>query len=206
MKPGSRDGRSDLFPVVALAAHALACPLAALGHPLGKEGRPALRAWLGHRPGPRRELAVRILVASVESLAAPGPPFHELASAAGLGTGDAESDRLGRLALGITRAGDELPEASVLDHHGLAAGRAGFIGHLVGRLLASPQVLGVLAVRIAGAREELPEAAPLLEHGLTALVPHIARLLPYLVVEHAAFRLSNVPVELLVDIADTASP
>src|SRR5215831_5876953 len=131
MKPGSRDGRSDLFPVVTLAAHALACPLAALGHPLGEEGRPALRAWLGHRPGPRRELAVRILVAGVESLAAPAPPFHELASAAGLGTGDAESDRLGRLALGITRAGDELPEASVLDHHGLAAGRAGFIGHLV---------------------------------------------------------------------------
>src|SRR5215510_9823624 len=159
MKPGSRDGRSDLFPVVALAAHALACPLAALGHPLGKEGRPALRAWLGHRPGPRRELAVRILVAGVESLAAPAPPFHELASAAGLGTGDAESDRLGRLALGITRAGDELPEASAL-----------------------------------------------LEHGLAALGARLARLLPDLVVGHAALRLPDVPVELLVELAHQVDP
>src|SRR5215510_9806232 len=165
MMPRSRDGGSDLFPVIALTADALARPLSALGHPLGEERRPALRARLGHRPRPRRELAVGILVAGVEGFAAPAPAFHELAFAAGLGTGDAEGDGLGRLALGIARAGDEFPEAAMLDDHRLAARRAGLVGHLVGGLLAATQVLGVLAVRIAGAREELAEAAPLLEHG-----------------------------------------
>src|SRR5262249_35565536 len=58
MTPGPRDGRSDLSPVVALAANALARPLAALGYPLGEEGRLTFRAWLGHRAGPRHELAV----------------------------------------------------------------------------------------------------------------------------------------------------
>src|SRR5215831_5876954 len=69
-----------------------------------------------------------------------------------------------------------------------------------------PQVLGVLAVRIAGAREELPEAAPLLEHGLAALGARLARLLPDLVVRHAAFRLADVPVELLVELAHQVDP
>src|SRR5215467_2228936 len=206
MKPSSRDGGSDLFPVVALAADALARPLAALGHPLGEEGRPALRARLGHRPGPRRELAVGIPVARVEGLAAPAPPFHELASAARLGTGDAKSDGLGRLALRIARASDELAEATVLDDHGLAACRTRLVRHLVGRLLTAAQVLGVLAVGIARAREELAETPPLLQHGLATLGAGLACLLPDLVVGHAALRLADVAVELLVELADEVEP
>src|SRR5258705_13010684 len=150
---------SALFRVAALAADALARPLSALGHALREERRSALRAGLGDRSRPGDELALGILVAGVEGLAALAPPLHELAAAPRLGARDAEGDGLGGLALRIARARDELAEAAVLDHHGLRAGRARFVGELVGRLLPAAQVLGVLAVGIAGAREELAEAA-----------------------------------------------
>src|SRR4029450_10451999 len=144
---------------------------------LREERRSALRAGLGDRSRPGDELALRILVAGVERLAALAPPLHELAAAAGLGARDAEGDGLGGLALGIARTRDELAEAAVLDHHGLRAGRACFVGELVGRLLPAAQVLGVLAVGIAGAREELTEAAPLLDHGLAAIRTSVRALL-----------------------------
>src|SRR5215475_3633101 len=137
MPTGSRHRGSDLFPVSALSAHALARPLAALGQALRHERSPALRARLRHRARPGDELAVGIPVAGVEGLPALATPFHELAAAARLGARDTQGDGLGGLALGIPRAGDELAEAAMLDHHGLAARRAGLIGHLVGGLLAA---------------------------------------------------------------------
>ena len=94
----------------------------------------------------------------------------------------------------------------MLDHHGLRAGRAGFVGELVGGLLPAAQILGVLAVGIAGAREELAEAAPLLDHRLAAIRTGVARLLADLVVRHPRLGLADVPVELLVELAHHLDP
>src|SRR5215470_1013893 len=127
----SGDRGNDLGAIAALAANAGARALAPLGHTLGEEGGPARGARLQDGTRPRHELAVGVLGARVECLAAPAPPLHELAVAAGLRARDAERDGLGRLALGIPRAGDELAEASVLDHHGLAARGAALLGGLV---------------------------------------------------------------------------
>src|SRR5882724_12609325 len=182
MVSGSRHRGSDLFPIAALAADALAGPLSALGHALREEGRSALRAGLGDRSRPGDEFALGVLVARVERLAALASPFHELAPAAGLGAHDAEGDGLGGLALGIAGARDELAEATMLDHPGLRAGRARFVGELVGGLLPAAEVFRVLAVGIAGAREELAEATPLLDHGLAAIRTGLAGLLADLVV------------------------
>src|ERR1700687_2269003 len=121
MAAGSRHRRGDLFLVAALTADAGAGSLAALGYPLCQESRSAPRARLcdGARPGD--ELAVGVLAARVEALA---PLAPALAAAAALRAGDPECHGLGRLALGVARACDELPEAAVLDDHGLAARRA----------------------------------------------------------------------------------
>src|SRR6202158_4481865 len=206
MAAGSRHRRGDLFLVAALAADAGAGSLAALGDPLCQEGRTAPRAWLGDRARPGHELAVGVFAAGVEGLAPLAPALDDLYAAAGLGARDPEGHRLGRLALGITRAGYELPEAAVLDDHGLAARRAGLVCHLVGRLLAAAEVLGVFALRVAGAGQELAESTPLLEDGLAAVGALLSRVLPDLVVRHARLRLADVLVELLVEGPDQLDP
>src|SRR3972149_3649929 len=79
---------------------------------------------------------------------APGAPLDELARAPGLGARDAERHRLGRPALGVPGAGDELAEAAVLDDHRLAARRA----RLVGRLVLGPLLprQGALLLAVGG--------------------------------------------------------
>src|ERR1700730_3456861 len=206
MARGSRHRGSDLFTVAALAANALARPLSTLGHPLGQERGAALGTRLGNGARPSDELALGVLVAGIQGLAALAPPVDALAPAAGLRTHDREGDGLGRLALWVTRARDELPEAAVLDDHGLGAGRADLVGQLVGRLLPAAEVLGVLAVGIARAREELAEASPLLDDGLAAVRASLAGLLADLVVRHARLRLADILVELLVELTDQLDP
>src|SRR4030095_15696359 len=103
------------------------------------ERRAAARAGLADGPRPERELARRVVGAGEERLPAPGPSLDELAAAVGLRARDPEGERLGRLALRVARAGDELPEAPVLDDHGLPAGRAGLVGRLGGGRLPRPR-------------------------------------------------------------------
>src|SRR6266508_4158107 len=150
MRSGSRHRGSDLFPIAALAADALARPLSALGHALREEGRSALRAGLGHRSRPGDEFALGVLVARVERLAALAPPLHELASAAGFGAHDAEGDGRGGLALWIAGAGEELAEATPLLDHGLAAIRTGLAG------LLADLVVRHARLRLANVPVELP--------------------------------------------------
>ena len=84
---------------------------------LGDERGAALRARLGHRALPDHELAVRIRRAAEEDAALARATLDQLARAARLRARDAEGDRLGRLALRVAGARDELAEAPVLDHH-----------------------------------------------------------------------------------------
>src|SRR5438046_1246024 len=143
----------DLGAIAAFAANAGARALAPLGHALREEGGTARRARLQDRARPRHELAVGVLAAGVERLAPAAPALHELALAAGFRARDAEGDGLGGLAFRIARAGDELAEAAVLDHHGLTAGGTALLRGLVGGLLSPPQGLRVLALGIRGACE-----------------------------------------------------
>src|SRR5512145_3122449 len=129
------DRRGDLLLVSALLADARARDLAPPRVPLRQEWRGALRTGLVDRPGPEGELAVRIVAAREERLAAARAPLDQLPAAARLGARDAERDGLGRLALRVAGAGDELAEPAMLDHHRLLAGRARLVGRLVGRLL-----------------------------------------------------------------------
>src|SRR5262245_16718267 len=204
----SRDDRGgDLLLVPAVLTDArprdLAAPRVALRH----EGRAALRARLGHRAGPERELASRVVAAREEGLAPPRPPLHELSSASRLGTGDAERDRLGGLAVRIARARDELPEAPVLDHHRLAAGRADLVGRLVGGLLAAAaQILRVLALGVRRAGQEAAEPAELLDDGLAALRAGLAGLLTDLDVFHLPAGRLEIARELLVERVDGRNP
>src|SRR2546422_3514915 len=195
----SGDRGDDLGAIAAFATNAGARALAPLGHALREEGGAARRARLEDGTRPRHELAVGVLVAGVERLASPAPALDELAVTAGFRARDAEGDRLGRLALRIARAGDELSEAAVLDHHGLAAGRAALFRGLVGGLLPPAQILGVLAIGIGGAREELAEASPLFHQRLAAVRAGLSRVDAALEVVHALARALEVLHELLVE-------
>src|SRR5262245_44746170 len=178
----SGNGGGDVFLVAAAVLHAGPGDLAATAHALRDEGRSALGTRLRHRARPHRERALGIVGARVERLAALAPALHELAAV--LGTGDAQRHRLGRLALRVARARHEFAEAPVLDHHRLAAGRAGLVGRLVSGPLTAAEVLGVLTLRVRRAREELPEAAPLLHQGFAAVGAGLAGVHPFLEVLH----------------------
>src|SRR5262249_34122564 len=181
--------------------------LAAARDPLGDERRCAVRTRLGDRPGPDRELARGVIAAREERLAAPGPSLHQLPAAIGLGTRDPERDGLGRLALGIARAGDELPEAAVLDDHRLAARRAHLVGRLVRRpLSAAAQILRVLALRVRRAREEAAESTELLHQGLAAVWTGLAGLESDLDVVHALAGGPEVARQLLIQRVDRVHP
>src|SRR5206468_4683344 len=91
---------------------------------LDEEGRPALGARAHDRALPDHELAGGVAGAPEVGSPALRPPLGELASTPVLGTRDPEGDRPGRLALGITRAGDEAAEPPVLEDHRPATGRA----------------------------------------------------------------------------------
>ena len=72
---------------------------------------------------PKGELALRILVTSIEDLAATGFPFHQFAFAVGLSTSYTQSFFSDVFALGVIPAGCELSITSALDDQVLAAFR-----------------------------------------------------------------------------------
>src|ERR1700722_14581856 len=85
------------------------------------ERRAALRARLRHRHERRREIAIRVPRAAIEHAESPAPALphapalHEFAFIA-LRAFDAHGDWPRVLALWISRAADEFPEAPVLFH------------------------------------------------------------------------------------------
>src|SRR4029453_15132123 len=139
------DRREDLLLVSALLADARPCHLAAARVALRQERGRAHGARLAHRPRPEGEVGVGVIRAGEERLAAARAPLDELAPASRFRTDDAKGDRLGGLALRISRAGDELAEAPVLDHHRLAAGRAELVGRLPRGLFGAPDTLCVIS-------------------------------------------------------------
>ena len=202
---GHAPGRLDLALEVAPRAHAPPHDATAR-RPLGQERRPALRTGLRHGVLPDRERAGGIGGAAVEDAAAPATPGHELARASRLGARDPQGDRLGGLALGITRARDEPAVAAVLDDHRLAAGRARLVGGLVGGALVPAQIAGVAAVGIGRARQELAEAAPALEQGLAAIGAGLPRLRPDLDVAHLLLGAAQFGLEASVELLHRVGP
>ena len=141
---------------------------------LDDEGRAAFRAGLGERPVRRREIALRITVASVEDAHAAllRAAFQQLPGAA-LWTRNAQRLRADEFAFGIGRAAGEFAVAPVPADELRAAVRALFVQQLV-RLTrharAFDQAARRLALRIAFAREENAEAAALDDHLLAAVI------------------------------------
>src|SRR5207249_1293465 len=179
---------------------------AALQRPLGDEGGPALRARLGHRPPPDDELAVRVGGAAEEGAALARAALDQLSRAAGLGARDAERDRLGRLALRIAGAGDELAEAPVLDDHRLAARRAILVRRLVLGAAAAVEVARVAAVRIGRARQEFAEPPALLQELAAALRTRLAGGRTHLFALHLALGAREVALERLVECPNRIDP
>src|SRR5215831_19010389 len=179
---------------------------AVLQHALGDEGGPALRARLVDRAAPDYELAVRVRRAAEEGPALARAPLDQLARAARLGARDAERHRLGRLALRIAGARDELAEAPVLDDHRLAAGRAILVRRLVLGATAAVEVARVAAVGIRRARQELAESSPLLQEFAAALGAGLAGGRPDLLALHLALGAGEVALERLVELADRVDP
>ena len=108
--------------------------------------------------------------------------FHQLPLALGtvladghrLGWAPAGGERLGGLAVGVTRAGQERPEAPALEHH-LAVAVVAVLGLAFGGVFVRLDagnfqggLAGVGAVGIAGAGQEEPVATDAHQHGLAA--------------------------------------
>src|SRR5579872_726063 len=111
----SRSGRLQLLGLARVVAlfvvtHELAAVL--LRDLLDEEGRAAVRALLCHGLVPQGEIAVGIIRAAVEHLAAPRFPFDDVAAV--LGAEDAGRLLLHVLAGRIARARRELAESSLL--------------------------------------------------------------------------------------------
>src|SRR4030095_2341902 len=132
----------EVAPLASAAPHG-----AILQDALGDERGAALRARLGNRPAPERELAVRIRRAAEEGPALERAALDQLPGAARLGARDTQGDWLGRLALRVAGARDELAEPPVLDDHRLAARRAILVRRLVLGTAAAVEVTRVAAVR-----------------------------------------------------------
>src|SRR5256712_6093823 len=164
----SCDRDLDLPLEVAPLAHAPPEHAAARGA-LGRKRGATLRARLGHGPLPDDDPTGRVGGAAEERAAPPRAALGELPRAPRLGARDAERHGLRGLALRVTRARDELPEAPVLDDHRLAARRAELVGGLVLCAPVSRQVPFVLALGIGRAGDEFPVPAPPLDQPLAAL-------------------------------------
>ena len=166
-----RLGRRQLLRPHVRALLVVADQLAAvlLGDLLDQERRLALRARLGDRPVPQREVAVRIVRAAEEHLAAPRLALDDVAAV--LRAEHAGGLLLHVLAGRIVAARGELAEAALLDDQVRLALRALLVEDLV-RLRRGHALLGRddlprrLALGIAGAGEELAEAAALDAIGL----------------------------------------
>src|SRR5262245_4345351 len=177
-----RGGIRQLFGsgVVAVLVVAEDLPPALLRRLLDQVRRAALRALLVDRPVPEHEIAVRIVGAAEEDLAAPRFALDDLAALVRiLRAHDAGRLVLDVLALGIAGARGELAEAALLDDQVRAAARALLVENLVrlGRLQATllgrDEHSGRLALGIPGAREELPEAAAFDGHRLAAVLARL---------------------------------
>src|SRR6185503_4678587 len=184
--------------ITPLAPAPLRAPAA--GHALGEERRRTLGARLLDGTLPQHELAVGIGRAAEERPALARAALDDLPLAARLRARDTERDGLGRLALRIARARDELAEAPMLDDHRAFAGRALLVGRLVLRPLVARQVLLVLALRVGGARDELAEAAPALLERLATLRTRLARLHAALELGHALLGRLEVLLERRVEV------
>src|SRR5690606_11191913 len=137
------------------------------------------RARLGDRPVPEREVALRIVHAAVERLAAARLALDDLAAVL-------RAAHTGRLVLDvlagrIAAARGELAEPSLLDDQVLPALRAGFLAQLSG--LGSPDALllgddlpGRPALRVAGAGEEHAEPPAARNHGTSAVLARFLEL------------------------------
>src|SRR5438046_3911503 len=123
----SCDRDLDLPLEVAPLAHAPPEHAAARGA-LGRKRGATLRARLQDGPLPDDEPTGRVGRAAEEHAAPPRAALGELPRAPRLRARDAERHGLRGLALRVTRARDELPEAPVLDDHRLAARRAELVG------------------------------------------------------------------------------
>ncbi len=123
------------------------------------------------------------------------------------------ADLFGRLAIGVTGAGEELPEAALLQNHGPAAVLAVLLLVLLADLglFAVRQIerdfAGVGALRIAGAGNEAAVLAPLDHHGLAALfADEVGRLLHPLDVGHVPRGMLQILLEAAVEISHGHSP
>src|SRR5262245_23713201 len=161
--------------VVAILVGAEDLPPALLRRLLDQVRRGALRALLVDRPVPEHEIAVRIVRAAEEDLAAPRFALDDLAALFRI----FRAHHAGRLvlhvlALRIAGARGELAEAALLDDQVRTAARALLVedlirlGRLETALLGGDELSRRLALGIAGAGEELSEAAALDRHRLAA--------------------------------------
>src|SRR5262249_53205063 len=144
-----------------------------LGDLLGEERRVALRALLGDRPIPEHEVAIRIIRAPEEDLAATRLALDDLAALVGvLRALHARRLVFDVLALRVLGAGRELAVASLLDDEVRAAARAALLENLIwlrgfeAALLRRDQLSRRLALGISGAGQELTEATALDGHRL----------------------------------------
>src|SRR5438876_11126784 len=164
----SCDRDLDLPLEVAPLAHAPPEHAAARGA-LGRKRGATLRARLQDGPLPDDKPTGRVGRAAEEHAAPPRTALGKRPRAPRLRARDAERHRLRGLALRVTRARDELPEAPVLDDHRLAARRAELVGGLVLCAPVPRQVPFVLALGIGRAGDEFPVPAPPLDQPLAAL-------------------------------------
>jgi hypothetical protein len=129
---------------------------------------PHVGHFSGDRLVRRSEFALRIISASVESIALARPLLDQIAVFA-LRTLHADEVLLHVLAFGISAARRELAETPVPDHHVAPALRAKLIERNIGNFLALIQPPRSLAIGISRASHELPEA-PALQHHHPAAV------------------------------------
>jgi len=120
---GLRDHLHNFFVVARLRIAVMNCSLS-LRDFLNHKTCPTFGAGRTDGFVPKGELALRILVTSIEELAATRFPLHQFAFAVGLRTSYAQSFLSDVLALGVIPAGCELSITSVLDDQVLAAFRA----------------------------------------------------------------------------------
>src|SRR5207249_8935470 len=180
------ENSSTLFFVAALVVAADEAGAGLLGVFFHQERRAALRAGLRHGPVPEGEVALGVVRAGVERAALLAALLREVAAV--LGALDADGNGLRGLAGRVGRAGEELAESAVLDHHRRAALLALLIGRRIlfrddldGAVGQPLEVLGVLAggvLLVARAGEELPVPAPLDHHHPTTLLAGAVRRRP----------------------------
>src|SRR5690606_14320037 len=170
-------GRSHVVALLVGADQLAAVPL---GDLLGEERGTALGTRFGDRLVPEGVVALRVIGAAIEHLAATRLALHDIAAV--LGADDSCGLVLDVLAGGVPRARRELAESPLLEHEVLAAHRAEFIEDLI-RLRSGNTLLGRddlprrLALRVSRAGEEHAEPAAFGHHRLAAVLAGLLGLL-----------------------------